>query len=442
MKRKHFVSLVLSMVMAVGMLAGCGDTASKETEASAAVGNSVGTEEAKKDREELSGELTIWAFGNELGMFVDGFNEKYPNVKVNIEVSPNADFLAKLTPALASGEDVPDIFTGESDYVKYLVESGYWDDLNGEQYLNGASLDDMWEYIVSVGMDTSGVLRALSLQASPGSVIYRRDIAEQYLGVSEPDEVSALLSSNEAMLDVAATLKENGIKMFACWQDLLNMQFSNRENPWVLDGKLYIDDSMLEFMDMAKEIYEKGYDLNTSTWAPEWTAAVESNDTFCYVLPTWGYQFVVRAFADTTKGQWGLAEGPVPYVKGGTWAGIYKDSPNKDLAWAFLEYVCCDAEAQMKYASETGEYMSLKSVDEALAQGEGEEVLNGQNLYEFYNEEMSKITNDLMTAYDGTINNAFLSATEVYANGTLDKDAAIEQFKNDVRNAYPDLEID
>lgn len=65
----------------------------------------------------------------------------------------------------------------------------------------------------------------------------------------------------------------------------------------------------------------------------------------------------------------------MPYVKGGTWLGIYKDSPNQDLAWAFLQYCCLNSEAQQSYAAEYGEYVSLKSADEALAAGEGEEVL-------------------------------------------------------------------
>ena len=34
-----------------------------------------------------------------------------------------------------------------------------------------------------------------------------------------------MLTSNEAMLEVAAKLKEQGIKMFASWQDIWNMQF-------------------------------------------------------------------------------------------------------------------------------------------------------------------------------------------------------------------------
>lgn len=134
---------------------------------------------------------------------MEGFNKLYPDVTVNITVVPNADFIAKLTPTLAGGQGAPDIFTGESDYVKYLVESGFWDDLKGDPY--NADTSDVWEYISSVGTDSNGVLRALSWQASPGSVMYRRDMARDVLGTDDPDEVAALLNSNEAMLDVAAT---------------------------------------------------------------------------------------------------------------------------------------------------------------------------------------------------------------------------------------------
>ena len=47
-----------------------------------------------------------------------------------------------------------------------------------------------------------------------------------------------------------------------------------------------------------------------------------------------------------------------------------------------------------------------------------------------------------MTAYDGTINTAFLSAAKAYATGVLSKDDALQQFKDDVANAYPELTID
>lgn len=428
---KKFLTLLLALAMVLS-LAACG------TDAPAPEGSD--SPSASADPASLSGTLEVWSSGEELGRFVEGFNELYPDVTVNITVVPNADFLAKLTPTLASGQGVPDIFTGESDYVKYLVDSGYWDDLEADPY--NADTSDVWDYVVSVGTDDGGILRALSFQASPGSVMYRRDMARDVLGTDDPDEVAAMLTDEAAMLEVAAKLKESGIKMFASWQDIFNMEFSNRAEPWVVDDKLIIDESMLSFMDTAKAITDNGYDLGVDPWAPEWTAAVDSTDTFCYVLPSWGYQSVVKPGAVETAGEWAMCQGPIPYVKGGTWLGIYKDSPNKALAWAFLSYCCLNSEAQQAYATEYGEYVSLKSADEVLAEGPGEEVLGGQNPFAFYNAQMELLPADLMTAYDGTINNAFLSATKNYATGAMTKDEAVAQFKADVANAYPELTIE
>lgn len=435
---KKFIATALSLLMVLS-LAAC----SNGNQVSPKNTSSSSQPQSKVDDKALSGTLNVWSSGEELGRFKKGFNVEYPNIKVNITVVPNADFIAKLTPTLANGQGVPDIFTGESDYVKYLVNSGAWDDLRADPYHVENYTKNMWDYVKSVGTDSSGAIRALSWQASPGSIMYRRDMAKKYLGTDDPAEVAKMLSSNEKMLDVAKTLKEKGnIKMFASWQDILNMQFSNRKQPWVVNGKLNIDDSMMNFMDLAKTISKNKYDLNVDPWSPEWNAAVESKDTFCYVLPTWGYQSVVKPNAKTTKGQWALTEGAVPYVKGGTWLGIYKKCPKKDIAWAFLKYVTCNNKAQQAYASQYGEYMSLKSVDQALAKGQGEEVLGGQNLYEFFNKQMEKVPNDLMTNYDGQINNAFLSATKAYATGKLSKDAAVKQFKSDVKTAYSDLVIE
>jgi ABC-type glycerol-3-phosphate transport system substrate-binding protein len=386
-----------------------------------------------------SGKIVIWSSGEELGRFVEGFNEIYPDIEVEITVVPNSEFVAKLTPALSSGVDAPDLFTGESDYVKYLVETPFWDDLSNygvEEYTS-----DMWDYVLSGGTDSNGVIKALSWQASPGSVMYRRDIALEVFGTDDPEDISQLLYSNQKMLDTAAILKAEGYNMFASWQDLMNMQFSNRVKPWVENDELIIDESMLDFMDMAKDIYDNEYDLNADPWSGEWFAAVEGDTTFSYVLPTWGYQFLIKPSAVTTSGQWALAEGPVPYVKGGTWLGINKDSDNKELAWKFLEYVACNTEAQQAYATEYGEYMSLKSADIELAKADGEVVLGGQNLYEFFNTQMAKVPNDHMTAYDGQINNAFLSATKAYITGTMTKEEAIQSFKDDVETAYPDLTV-
>ena len=69
-------------------------------------------------------------------------------------------------------------------------------------------------------------------------------------------------------------------------------------------------------------------------------------------------------------------------------------------------------------------------------------MLGGQNPFAFYNSQMEKLPADLMTAYDGTINNAFLSAVKDYATGIKGKEEALDAFKADVANAYPEITVE
>ena len=152
---KRTLALLIALLLCLS-LAACGQPAAETSEPPAQTEAPAPTEAGGEDAEPeaLSGTLEIWSSGEELGRFVEGFNAIYPDVTVNITVVPNADFIAKLTPALAAGEDVPDIFTGESDYVKYLVESGFWADLEAEPF--NADTSDVWDYVKSVGTDEIG----------------------------------------------------------------------------------------------------------------------------------------------------------------------------------------------------------------------------------------------------------------------------------------------
>jgi ABC-type glycerol-3-phosphate transport system substrate-binding protein len=456
MKRK-IIDLLMVAILTGSLVTGCGstssspDSSSAKSEANVAKTNS--TEDAEKSAsgiteatesvfgsdKNISADITIWSSGEEMQRFIEGFNREYPNIHINYTIVKNEDFLAKLTPAIANGQDVPDIFTGESSYVRYLVNAGVWDDLSSDPY--NADTSDVWDYVTDVGTDDSGALRALSWQTTPGTIIYRRDIAEDVLGVSEPEDVSKLLGTYDNMMDIAAKMKEKGIHMFASWEDVLLMKLSERDSPWVVDDQLVVDPLMEEFMDYVKTIHDNGYDLDVSEWDPEWTAAVEDGSVFCFVLPTWGYSFVIKQNAQSSSGKWGLCEGPNPYVNGGTWLGIYKDSPNKEAAWDFLSYMTLNKDVLKDYSVTYGEYVDLKSADEELARVDGEDTLNGQNIYQVYNKVMAENPHVTITQYDEQINAAYKSAVRSYAEGKLTKEKAIEQFKADVSNAYPDLKV-
>jgi ABC-type glycerol-3-phosphate transport system substrate-binding protein len=212
-------------------------------------------------------------------------------------------------------------------------------------------------------------------------------------------------------------MKQDGVRIVSSFKDLFDMKVASITNPWVMNKKLVIDPALLGYMDTAKSIITKGYDLGVDQWAPEWIAAVEAPDMFSYVLPSWGYQYVVKPGANTTSGKWAIAAPPVPYISGGSYLGIYKDTPNKEAAWKFLAYVTLNEESQYQYAKKSGDYVSLKAVNGRLAKEEGEAVLGGQNPYETYNNERAGSFKKLNTIYDSQLNNAFISAVKAYAGG-------------------------
>ncbi len=194
---KKTLAMVLALILAIGMFA-CASTPAAvatptDTAEAATAEPTAEATEAPVDPATLSGTITVWSSGEALPRFVEGVNAIYPNIKVEVTVVPNSEFLTKLSTAI-SGNEAPDLFTGESDYVKYLVETPYWADLS--QFGVDQYKDNIWEYVRNIGTDSKGVIKALSWQASPGGIIYRRDIAKAVLGTDDPATVGEMLNSN------------------------------------------------------------------------------------------------------------------------------------------------------------------------------------------------------------------------------------------------------
>ena len=92
--KKRIVSLILSTVMAVSLLSGCGnkqETEAVQEENAAEVSEKKAEDSAEVEAGELSGELNIVHYLSEpqkiaaLDELVAGFEEEYPNVKINQE---------------------------------------------------------------------------------------------------------------------------------------------------------------------------------------------------------------------------------------------------------------------------------------------------------------------------------------------------------------------
>ena len=401
------------------------------------------------------GEINLMAFNDEFDQMIPMFNEVYPNIKVNFEKVPSGEIVQKLEAAFDAGVGVPDVFVGEQAWMMRWMVLDVWENLSAEPYNADEVAADHFDYVKDFARDEDGNLRSLTWQATPGAIFYRRSFADEAFGVSEPDEVSALMPDMDSFIEMGRTLKKNGVALIPGVNDIQRLFFFNKKQPWVVDGKLVIEDIVLDYMDVAKTIRDEGLDAKIDMWSPEWFAGMNGN-IFSYCMPTWGLFFTIEPAITPPEepeegveyafGDVGLAHGPASYMWGGTWLGISKTSEKKDLAWEFVKFMTTDKEFLKEWALESGDFVSDRAVVEEIKDGYSRESLGGQNHYEYFYQEALALSESgwaqRVTQYDEDIQNAFLTALGEYVNGNLTKDEAIQSFKDEVASKFPEITVE
>lgn len=459
---KRIIALLLTLVLVLS-LAACGsktvDTPAKEEPAKEEVATTETPAPAEEpatadDMKKYEGQtLTIWSFTDELKPAIAYFEEKF-GVKVELTIIPTADYLTTLNPALESGVGAPDVYTAEAAFVEELVNNGFYMNLS-EKFGVDKWADDYTDYVFSTGSDYDGNVRGLSWQMTPGGLFYRRSIAKEVLGTDDPAEISKMFSTFDGLFEVGTKMVAAGYKLFP--DEGAFRHFTNPEQaPWVdADNKLVLPQSKLDYFDYSKRLRDENMTALAGEWSPAWFGAMsgpitvgettEETTVFAFALPTWGLHYVLKTAKDganPTSGDWGVASGPNAYFWGGTWLGIYKDSEKADLAFEFVRLMAHDEEFLKGWLMETGDVTSVLSIQQQYVEGFAEPFLAEQNHVKFFVEAGKAIDANRITKYDKDLDPLFGEAVATYVNGTATKEEALQNFKDAVQAAYPEIIIE
>ncbi len=373
--------------------------------------------------------------------------EERTGAKVDLQIVPLADYEAKVRPLLATGKNVPDIFVGEAAYVRQFVEAGYWTNLSEAPF--NADTSEMFPYAAEMGTNADGNVVALTWQTTPGGWFYRRSLAKEYFGTDDPVEIGKLFKDWDSVLKAAETLhsKSGGeVKMFpGIGETIYRIFYSPRTIPWInRNNEFAIDPQLLDYMKIAKKIRDSGYDAKLDDWAGPWFEAMNTVPgearVFLYGWPTWGLQFVMNGQTNSV-GDWAVTAPPEPFFWGGTWVGIYKDSPNKALSWEFIKMLTQDTQWMEQYALRAGEFMSNRVVMEKIKDDYSSETLGGQNHFQYFYEQTPFIDGSAIQGYDYQINSIFAQVINEFIDNQLTFDEAVEAMGNRVKEALPQVTI-
>src|SRR5699024_12033572 len=102
-------------------------------------------------------ELTIWTFTDEAKYAVEKFEERYPDIDVNLLFITNDNYVQKLISVLQVEKNVPDVFFVEDAYWPQIKEIPRLENLSQEPYHAEEILEQQFEYIRAIEKDEEDV---------------------------------------------------------------------------------------------------------------------------------------------------------------------------------------------------------------------------------------------------------------------------------------------
>ena len=301
-KRWLAIGLTAAMITSMAACGGSSSTASKAeskpaesaaTESKPAAESKAATESKTESKPAAAGDegkvLNVEVWNDE---FINRVTDHYPgyekvsdtegkigDVKVNWIITANQDnaYQNNLDEALAAQADAAadkkvDIFLVEADYaLKYVDADADVAMPLKDLGITDADLSKQFSYTQDVVKDANGDLRGSSWQACSAGMIYRRDVAQEVFGVSEPADVQELFKDWDAYKAAAAKLKEKGYKITASANDTYRVYSNNVSGKWVQDGKVVVDENIKKWVDDSMELVKAEETGTFDLWSDDYS---------------------------------------------------------------------------------------------------------------------------------------------------------------------------
>jgi lactose/L-arabinose transport system substrate-binding protein len=297
-----------------------------------------------KGNANLRGEITVFNWQEpQYSAVLPEFNKLYPNVKVKFVTVGYGDAYPRITASLAGNVPLADVIMIESERVE----------LYGTRFPNAFTDLTAWGKKWERSFDRSkwaqsvvkGKLVTMPTDAAPVATWYRADLFEK-AGV-DPQSIKTWNQFLEAGKKVVAA--NPGVKMTTAdvtGSELLMRILIQQQGSFYIDndGRIAVNSARMQrALSFVKNAWDAGILLNVQG-TDGLLGAVKTNRIAVINLPIY-ISGILKAFAPEQKGKWGVIPAPALTIGGGQTAyvggsalAIPTNSPNKDAAWAFVEW--------------------------------------------------------------------------------------------------------
>ena len=342
--------------------------------------------------------IEIYSWNEDFG---DLFEKSYAIVQPEFEyfcsLNESSSYTEKLDSMLASGDGAPDLFTLDASISSKYVNSESTLDIT-ELGIDYAELNNQFPYTYESMTSESGQIKALSWDACPGVIFYNRTLADEYLGVSDPEDVQPYFADWDTFLATARQMaadSDGTVRVISGIDDIYRSFSQQRSQPWVINGNIEVEQIMLDLLDYSKILKDDELTFDTVQWTDGWTANKSNESVLAYFGPLWlakytmGFWYeddgvTLREGANPTTGDWACVAAPTPYFWGGTYLAASSYNNEKEISGDILRYFTIDTDSMKDLVSE--EYVLFPNniylcISLASDNANGFAYLDGQNPY-------------------------------------------------------------
>lgn len=388
--------------------------------------------------------FTILAMGS-ADIIADGFAE-YTGGRVNVMYVDYPYEKADYLKAVSSADDVDVILVGADD-VQELINTADVIAPLSKLGLEKGDFAQALPYTLAGGTAADGTFMAACVYPSPGAFVYRTDLAQQYLGVTSPEEMQELVKDWDAFAQTGERLgKASGGKtalVSSLYGGMFRAYIAEFGGSWVKDGVL--DMKQVEgLLDFAEKMRAGGVDARCTVWTDEWFGAIPDGRALGEFVPSWGlleyeYSVLLHQFSDGGKCSMAVCEGPAGWYWGGTYIAVPERCDNASLARQFIEYACINEQSVQQLNLVEGDFVNNVKAMSGIDRRNS--LLGGQNEYPVLIESAQRLGECGSSVYDEAIAEAALTAVMRVLEDGFPRDSALGEFERALGGRFPELKF-
>lgn len=391
---------------------------------------------------DIKGEIEIWSWNiaaKGLEDIVPGFNEVYPNVKVNIKSMDTESLYQKLIMSTTSGVGGADIVSIQGRNVKQFAGKALMDvtDLANEYKNNFVSFK--WAEV-----SENKKIYALPWDIGPVGVFYRRDIFDKYN--INPEEINTwddfikagkkIVSESNGDVHMISVADSSGSFQF---HQMITKQL--KSGIFNKKGEIIVNNQEnIKALKLIKRMVDSGIAIKMEEWTPSWYANMKTGAVATYVNGVW-LGGTLQDQAPDTAGKWGVFRMPAVEAgglrasnSGGSALAVTEVSDNKKAAAAFLEYAMATKEAQLKMYDNRNLFPAYKPAYNSDLFNEPVEFFGGQKVRRFFADVAVKISDYYYNEDYQTARNLLDSAIYKHISGQKSAEKSLNDLAKRIGN--------